>query len=261
MNERNKWALITGASSGLGVVFAREYAKKGYNLVLTARNREALQGLADQLTATYTISCHVEPVDLSALGAASKLKNTLDAIPITIDVLINNAGMGVHGSFLKCPPEKLMNMLQLDITALTELTHAFGQAMASRGTGKIVLVSSLLGYQAAPGYAAYAASKAYVLSLGESLHEELKASGITLTVLSPGLTNTNFIAAADQPISPAMKRVMMEPEPVVKAGIKALESRRASVIPGWLNKIASQSNRLTPKVMQRRMMARILRGS
>jgi len=261
MNRRNEWALITGASSGLGVVFAREYAKKGYNLVLTARNHDALRTLADQLTAAHGISCHVEPADLCAPGTAAKLKKTLDAVSIDIDVLINNAGMGVHGNFLECAPEKLTNMLQLDIIALTELTHVFGRAMASRGRGKILLVSSVLGYQAAPGYAAYAASKAYVLSLGESLHEELKVSGVTLTVLSPGLTNTNFIAVADQPVSPVMRRMMMEPEPVAKTGIKALESRRASVIPGWLNKMASQSNRATPRVMQRRIMAWLLRGA
>jgi hypothetical protein len=132
--------------------------------------------------------------------------------------------------------------------------------MADRGAGQILLVSSLLGYQAAPGYAAYAASKAYVLSLGESLHEEFKSSGVSLTVLSPGLTNTDFINVAEQPVSPAMKQVMMEPEPVVKAGIRALESGRASVIPGWFNLVSSQSNRFTPRSLQRRVMARALRG-
>ncbi|OAN95282.1 short-chain dehydrogenase [Marinobacter sp. EhC06] len=260
MKDIKQWVLITGASSGLGTVFAREYAKKGYNLVLTARRIDALKKLADELTTAHRVECHVEPADLSTVGAAAKLKKALDAIPINVDVLINNAGMGIHGDFLESSHEKLACMLQLDIVALTELTHVFGQSMVGRGAGKILLVSSVLGYQAAPGYAAYAASKAYVLSLGESLHEELKTSGVTLTVLSPGLTNTDFISVAEQPVSPAMKRVMMEPVPVVKAGIRALESGRASVVPGWFNLISSQSNRFTPRSLQRRFMARALRG-
>jgi len=258
MKDNTKWALITGASSGLGAVFARQYAQKGYHLVLTARRRDALQSLADEISSAHGISCHVETADLAQIGAAAQLKSALDQAQITIDVLINNAGMGAHGDFVDCPADKLAGMLQLDIIALTELTHAFGQAMARRGNGQILLVSSILGYQATPRYAAYAASKAYVLSLGEALHEELKASGVTVTVLSPGVTNTEFIAVADQPMPPMLKRLMMEPEPVVKAGIQALDSGRASVVPGWLNWITAQSNRLTPRVMQRRIMARVM---
>ncbi len=259
MINNTKWALVTGASSGLGAVFAREYAKKGYSLVLTARRREALQTLADELAATHGIDCHVETVDLAVSGAAMQLKQALDEADIVIDVLINNAGMGLHGDFLACPADRLAGMLQLDIIALTELTHLYGQAMAGRGNGQILLISSILGYQATPAYAAYAAAKAYVLSLGEALHEELKASGVTVTVLSPGVTNTEFMAVADQPMPPILKMMLMEPEPVVRAGIKALEAGRASVVPGWLNRVTTQSNRLTPRVMQRRTMAKIMR--
>ncbi len=259
MNDK-PWALVTGASSGLGELFAREYAKRGYNVVLCARRRERLQTLSDELCEKHAVQTHILAADLSESGAAARIKSDLDEHRIRIDRLINNAGAGLHGSFLDSDADAVSRMLQLDIVALTELTHVFGKDMALRGRGRILLVSSLLGYQATPGYAAYAAAKAYVLLLGEALHEEFAAHGVSVTVLSPGLTATEFVASANQPMSGLLRSMQMAPEPVVQAGVEALEAGRASVVAGLMNKLSAQSNRFTPRVMQRRMMRKIMQG-
>jgi hypothetical protein len=127
-------------------------------------------------------------------------------------------------------------MLQLDVVSLTAVTHVFAQDMRTRGRGKILLVASLLAYQGVEKFAVYAAAKAYVLRLGEALHRELRHEGVTVTTLSPGMSETGFATAAQQKITPALKRVMMQPAPVVRAGIRALQAGRISVVPGWANK-------------------------
>jgi short-subunit dehydrogenase len=138
----------------------------------------------------------VEPIDLASPGAAGRLKNALDAKSVAIDILVNNAGYGLHGGFLETAIERTVDMIQLNITALTELTYLFGRDMAARRSGHILLIASLIGFQAVPSYAAYAATEAYVHILGEALHDELRTHGVVVTTLCPGHTATGFDAAA-----------------------------------------------------------------
>ena len=249
-----KRALITGASSGLGLEFAELLAAQKVNLVLAARRREPMEKLATQLRRKHGVDVAVEPIDLAETGAAARLKSSLDEKSLQIDILVNNAGYGLHGDFLETPLERTTDMIQLNITALTELSFAFGRDMAARGYGQILLIASLLALQPVPAYAAYAATKSYVLAFGEALHDELRSQGVVVTSLCPGHMETGFDAAAAAPMSPLLLLMTSKPRPVDDSGLRALSSGRASVIPGVLNKLSAFSNRLTPRSMQRAIM-------
>jgi uncharacterized protein len=228
--------LITGASSGFGEEFARQYAEQGHSLVLVARRLDRLQRLAEALRQQFRVDVVVERVDLSDVAAVSQLHQRLRERGIAIDILINNAGHGLQGPFLDGQLDAALAMVQLDIASLTAVTHVFAQDMRTRGRGKILLVASLLAYQGVQNFAVYSAAKAYVLRLGEALHRELKRDGITVTALCPGMSDTGFATAAQQKITPALKLLMMQPAPVVRAGIRALHAGRMSVVPGLANK-------------------------
>ena len=253
-----KRALITGASSGLGVEFADLLAAQKVNLVLAARRREPMEKLAADLRRKYGVDVLVEPIDLASPGAASRLKSSLDERSISIDILVNNAGYGLQGDFLDTPIERTVDMIQLNITALTELSYLFGRDMAERGSGHILLVASLLAFQAVPSFAAYAATKAYVLLFGEALHDEVRSRGVVVTTLCPGHTATGFDAAAGATVSPLLRLLTMKPRPVAASGIRALAKGKATVVAGLSNKMAAFSNRLTPRSMQRATMRRIV---
>lgn len=252
--DRNTRALVTGASSGLGLEFAHLLAAQGVDLVLAARGIDAMKKLAAQLRGTHGVEVHVEGIDLAEPGAAQMLKQRLDRQGLRIDTLINNAGCGVHGDFLEADPVRIGAMLQLNVVTLTELTHLYGTEMAARGHGRILLVGSLLGYMAAPTYAAYAATKAYIRSLGESLHDEFAPRGVTVTVLAPGLTATAFADVSGHKVSAVLDLMMMQPGPVAEAGLRALMAGRTAVVPGVANKLAAWSARLMPPALQRRIM-------
>ena len=168
--EPQHYALVTGASSGLGREFARALAARKINLVLVARREKPMQALAAELRQQYGVLVVVEVIDLSAAGSSIDLQTRLNDQNIEPDILINNAAFGLSGEFLKQSPERLREMLQLDILSLTELTHLFGNRMANRGAGHILLVASLAAYQPDPLLAAYGAAKHYVLALGVALH-------------------------------------------------------------------------------------------
>ena len=253
------WALVTGASSGLGVDFAHELAAEGKNLVLVARREDRLRELADTLEARHPIRVRVVPMDLSEPAVGATLKALLDREGITVTTLINNAGFGIFGEFVDQPVERLLNMLQLNIVSLTELTRVFATDMIRQGRGEILLVASVVAYQATPNYAAYGASKAYVLSLGEALHEELKPYGITVTVLSPGATATEFFDVSGQESTPMKRAFMMSSRPVAQIGLAAMRQGRASIVSGWKNTLMTWSTRLTPRILQRKIAHRILR--
>ena len=239
MKTRDKsWVLVTGASSGFGEEFARQYAEQGHSLILVARRLDRLQKLAEALRQQFRIEVVVEQVDLSDVAAILLLHQRLRERDIAIDILINNAGHGLQGPFLDSPLDAALAMVQLDIASLTAVTHIFAQDMRKRGRGKILLVASLLAYQGVRNFAVYSAAKAYVLRLGEALHRELKRDGVTVTALCPGMSDTGFAAAAQQKITPGLKLLMMQPAPVVRAGIRALQAGRISVVPGWANKVS-----------------------
>lgn len=259
-NLKGKWALVTGASSGFGVDFATQLAECGANLVLAARRTEPMEALAAELRSQYGVKVIVEGIDLAHNGIGTALKARLDAYGVAVDVLINNAGFGVYGSFVDAPLDKITEMLQLNMLSLTELTHVFANDMAKRGGGQILLVASIGGYQATPGYAAYAATKAYVLLLGEALHSELASRNVNVSVVSPGVAATGFLAASGQKTTPYQRMMMMQPKDVVASGLKAMFERRASVIPGMGNKITIFSNRFAPRSLQRKVAQQLMKN-
>ncbi|WP_307147613.1 SDR family NAD(P)-dependent oxidoreductase [Rhizobium tibeticum] len=253
-----KRALITGASSGLGLEFAELLAAQRVDLVLAARRQEPMEKLAADLRRKHGVDIVVEPIDLAAPGAAARLKGSLDERSLQIDILVNNAGYGLHGEFLETPIERTTDMIQLNIMAVTELSYVFGRDMAARGSGQILLIASLLAFQPVPSFAAYAATKSYVLAFGEALHDELRPQGVVVTSLCPGHTETGFDAAAGAPVSPMLRLLTMKPRPVAESALRALSQGKASVIAGFMNNIVAFSNRLTPRSMQRASMKRIL---
>jgi uncharacterized protein len=254
---REKWALITGASSGFGVEFAKILAAQRANIILAARRTEEMRKLSTELEQKYGIRTAVEGIDLARSGAGKDLKSRLDEREITVDILINNAGFGLYGDFLEQPLEKTLEMIQLNLTTVTELSHVFASDMAARGSGHILLISSALGFQAAPGYASYGATKGYVLLFGEALHEELRPHGVRVTCLCPGFSSTSFLKVAGARQSPLLRFMTMKPRPVAEIGVRAMLRGQAIVVPGLVNKMAVSSTRLMPRRLQRLVMQKI----
>jgi uncharacterized protein len=253
-----EWVLVTGASSGFGEEFARQYAEQGHPLVLVARRLDRLQTLAETIRQQHGIEVIVERVDLSDVAAVIQLHQRLRERDIAIDILINNAGHGLQGPFLDGQLDAALAMVRLDVASLTAVTHVFAQDMRTRGRGKILLVASLLAYQGVENFAVYSAAKAYVLRLGEALHRELKRDGITVTALCPGMSDTGFATAAQQKITPALKLLMMQPASVVRAGIRALHVGRMSVVPGLANKAMVIFTWATPRWLHQAMFSRAM---
>ena len=245
-NSDKKWALVTGASGGLGVELARQLAERGNNLVLAARSEAQMQQLAGELREHHGVDIIVEPIDLSVLGSASVLRDRLDSHGIDIDILVNNAGFGLKSAFVEQDPERLGAMLHLDIVTLTELSHIYGRRMAARAAGHILLVGSMAAFQPIPLMAAYAAAKAYVLSFGEALHVEL-APYVVVTVLSPGLMATGFNEASGYETPASLKRMELLPTKVATIGLDALFAGKSGTIAGKLNKMMAFSSRLLPR--------------
>ena len=254
------WVLITGASGGFGEEFARQYAGQGHSLVLVARRLDRLQTIAEALRQQFRIDVIVEQVDLSDIAAVIQLHERLRQRGIAIDILINNAGHGLQGAFLDGQLDVAMAMVQLDVASLTAVTHVFAQDMRKRQRGQILLVSSMLAYQGVENFAVYSAAKAYVLRLGEALHRELKRDGITVTVLSPGMSDTGFAKAAQMKITPELRMLMMLPTPVVRAGIRALHAGRMSVVPGLANKALAIFIWATPRWLHQAAFSRVMKA-
>jgi uncharacterized protein len=252
------WVLVTGASSGFGEEFARQYAERGHPLVLVARRLDRLEGLAEALRRQFGVRIVVEQIDLTDLAAVRQLHQRLLDQGIAIEILLNNAGHGLQGAFLDVPLDPALGIVQLDIASLTAVTHIFAQEMRARGRGQILLVASLLAYQGVQNFAVYAAAKAYVLRLGEALHRELKRDGITVTTLCPGLSDTGFAKAARMKIGPELKLLMMKPAPVIRAGIQALDAGRISVVPGLANKFMAAFIWATPRWLHQAVFARVM---
>src|SRR5437660_1384718 len=259
-NLHGKWALITGASSGFGEEFARQYAAQGRPLVLVARRLEKLETLATELREIHRVDVIVEQVDLSSVAGVVQLHQRLRERGIAIDILINNAGHGLQGPFADAPLDGVLAMVQLDVASLTAVTHIFAQDMRTRRHGKILLVASLLAHLGVDNLAVYSAAKAYVLRLGEALHRELKRDGITVTTLCPGMSDTGFAKAAEMKITPQLRMLMMQPAPVVRAGIRALNARRMTVVPGLANKVMAMFIWATPRWLHQAAFSRVMKA-
>ena len=238
-------ALVTGASSGIGAAIARELARSGHDLVLTARRAERLEALASELRGGGAAVTAV-PFDLAAPGAAAGLAERLDGM--AIDVLINNAGLGGAGRFDRQDETRIAEMLQVNIVALTELTRLLLPAMIARGRGRVMLVASVAGFQPGPRMAVYFASKAYVLSLGEALSYELRGTGVAVSVLCPGATATEFfaVAGADKSIMAQKFRRVMRADTVAGLGCAGLGTGRRVVVAGLINRAMAFAGRYAP---------------
>ena len=241
-----KTALVTGASSGLGVDFARELARRGCNLVLVARREDLLKQVQQELQATG-VKVSVVTLDLTATGAAKALHDLLNQQRTAVDVLVNNAGFGLFGKELDLPWERTEQMLQLNVVALTHLSKLFARDMARRGGGYILQIASTAAYQPSPGYTAYAATKAYVLSFGEALNYELRGSGVSCTVVSPGVTATEFLKVSGQKPTWYHRLTMMTSAEVARAGVRKMLARRSSAVIGWMNWLGAFSVRFSPR--------------
>ncbi len=227
-------ALITGASSGIGEAFARLFAAEGFDLLLTARREEKLLELAADLPTTTKIV--VLPGDLSTTAGITSFCESVSGQSLEIDVLVNNAGMMVEQEFANLTTEQLESTITLNITALTQLIHQFLPAMKARKTGRILNVASVAAFHPVPGMDIYAATKAYVLSFSEALAENLRDTGISVTALCPGLTDTDMV---DTSVAAAMPTFMIsQPDEVARSGFDALMNREVICIPGNANRLA-----------------------
>jgi short-subunit dehydrogenase len=241
-------ALVTGASSGIGADLARELARDGHDLVLTARRVAPMETLASELEAVGAASV-VIPADLSAPGGAAALANAIEARGLVVEVLINNAGLGAVGRFDRMDPVRIGEMLLVNIVALTELTRLILPGMLTRGHGRVMLVGSTAGFQPGPGMAVYFATKAYVLSFGEAIAEELRGTGVTITTLCPGPTDTNFARVAgsnELTLFNSPLRRAMSAAAVARLGYHRLKAGRRVVITGFLNQVMALGGRFSP---------------
>ncbi len=256
-----KCALVTGASSGLGVDFARELAARSCSLVLVARRDDLLRKLQAELVQKYGVAVETIAMDLGGRDAAQVLFDQLAAAGKAVDVLINNAGLGLYGAFLEIDWAQERAMLELDMLTLTHLTKLFVRPMVARRWGRILNLSSVGAYQPTPTYATYSAAKSYVLSFSEALNFELKGSGVSSTALSPGITATEFLKVSGQKPTPYQKLMMMTSPSVARIGIRAMLAGRSSIVPGLANSLAAWSTRFTPRRLSTWIAYRVMRTS
>jgi short-subunit dehydrogenase len=247
-----KVALVTGASAGLGVDFARQLSAKGRRLVLVARRKDRLDALAGELGNARAVA-----IDLSKANAAAKLMADIEAHGESIDLLVNNAGFGLIGRFAELDAARQRQMIDLNVGALTDLCRAVAPQMIRRKSGAILNVASTAAFQPGPKMAVYFATKAFVLSLSEALHEELKPHGIKVSCLCPGPTHTEFGEVAGFAGNGLFDRLAMNSRAVVAAGLAGLEKNHAVVIPGIVNRIVAASTRVAPRPLARKIAGSI----
>jgi short-subunit dehydrogenase len=248
--------LVTGASSGIGRELAHCFAADGFECVLLARSEDVLSDVADALGTAYGTDAHVLPADLSVPGAADTVAEQLQERGLTVDVLVNNAGVGARGAFADLDPQRQVDMIQVNVTALTHLTRRLLPSMQERGRGGVLNVASTAGFQSGPYMSVYYATKAYVLSFSDGLAEEMAGTGVTVTCLAPGPTRTAFADRADMDDARLMDLgATMTPGAVAAAGYDAFRAGRTLEIPGWPNKVGAVLTRVTPRALARKVTA------
>lgn len=257
MNQAG-YALITGASSGIGECFARALGARQCNLVLVARSKGKLAALARELSSAHGIQAEALPADLSTPGAAGQLAGTLRARQIEISLLVNNAGFGARGLFHKLPFDRQSEMLRLNVQALVELTYRLLPAMVAKKMGALINVSSTGSFQPVPFTAVYSASKAFVTSFSMALGEELRPYGIKVVTLCPGGTQTNFFKAGNYGAR-KFPGGLQDPQQVVVEALRALDRGGGLVVPRLFNKFFLEIQRVVPRSWVPQFSARIFR--
>lgn len=251
------YALITGASSGIGLELARIMASNGHNLILVARREDVLKALKTQWEQEYRVKVEIRAVDLSLPGQAQVLHAYCRDQGFTVDTLVNNAGFGDYGKFDAGKLDIYRNMLQLNVAALTELTALFVHDMKQRLSGRILNVGSIAAFQPGPNFAVYAATKAYVMQFTEALNYELRGTGVTVTLLSPGMTETGFVSRAGMEGAAMAQSGLMDARSVAEAGYQAMMAGKLNVIPGWKNQLLAFGSKTMPS---REILLRIAGG-
>jgi short-subunit dehydrogenase len=249
------WALVTGASMGIGEAFAWALAGRGMNVVLCARSEDRLTDLARQIQTEQRVQTRVVAADLSRPGEAARAWAQASAHG-RIDLLVNNAGFGLHGRFEELPVDRQAEMVSLNCTAVLELAHSALAAMRPRGSGGIINVGSVAAFQPVPMKAAYAATKAFVLSLSEAMAEENRGSGVRILCLSPGPTPTGFQAVAGTKVQLGQPGVL-RPQEVVDAALAAFDAGRTHVAPGLMNRVSTTFARMLPMSLAARIARRV----
>jgi uncharacterized protein len=263
-SEAARIALITGASSGIGEALARCFARGGHGLVLVARSGDKLKAQARTLASEFGVRVTVLAADLSRPGAAARLAASLKRRRIDIDVLVNNAGVLEHGAFVETPAQRHQELISLNVSGLTAMLAQFVPAMVERRRGRVLNVASIAAFQPVPSLATYAATKAYVLSLTESLAEELRGSGVTVTALCPGITDTPMVSKATAK-NPGLARLpallIGNVDAVAAEGYRACMDGEVVHVPGVLNFAATVAGRAAPKWLLRRIAGALGRSA
>ncbi|WP_166925144.1 SDR family NAD(P)-dependent oxidoreductase [Flavobacterium poyangense] len=249
MSEKTKpYALITGASKGIGKSIAYELAKQGYSLLLVARTDKELKELSDDLTVKYGINTAILSLDLSLDGASLKVANWVKTNNYPLGILVNNAGYGLWGDFSQSSLTDQLGMMQLNMNVVVELSHLLIPVLSQEKQAYILNISSTAAYQAVPTLAVYSATKAFVLSFTRALRFELAQTSISVTCFSPGPVDTGFAARAGlNAFSKMAEKFNMQPDEVAKIAVKAMFNKKSEVIPGFTNIISVYANRILPK--------------
>jgi short-subunit dehydrogenase len=249
-------AVITGASGGIGYELARLFARDGYPLLLAARSGDKLREVAAELTAAHGVAVNVLPLDLTTAEAQRQLAAEAERLG-PVEVLVNNAGFGLYGPFVSADATATLEMLQLNIVALTHLSRLLLPGMVQRGRGKILNVASMASFFPGPLMAAYYASKAFVLHLTEALDEELRGTGVRVAALCPGPVETGFKARAGAGASPLFQANLLSAALVAEVGYRGLMAGRRIIVPGLLNRVMLLGARLTPRWAMTRIVGRM----
>lgn len=249
MENNGKYALITGATEGIGYELAKLFAADGYSLIIVARSNEELQSKAAEFSQQYGIDAVPIAKDLSEREAPFELYNEVKARGIEVEILVNNAGQGQYGLFVDADIRRLLEIIRLNVDALTVLTHQFVKDMVARNSGKILQLASIASELPGPWQAVYHATKAYVLHLNEALVQELKDTNVTMTALQPGATDTDFFNKAEMQESKILDSGLADPAKVAKDGYDALMSGDDKVVSGFKNKVMVASSNIMPDSM------------
>lgn len=242
--------LITGASAGIGAALAEQFAAQGYNLIVVARSEDKLQHLANKLGKRHGVTVTVVACDLLKRGASNRLFSTVSELGLVVDILVNNAGLMAFGDFMEQDLNEINSLLQLNNQVLVNVTQLFAEPMLKRGRGRILNIASTAAFQPVPTLAVYAASKAFVLSLSEALHEEFRPHGVTVTAFCPGFTDTGMIRGIDK--LPAV--VIADVDEVAAKGLQACLKGVAVSVPGRANQFIATAGRYQPRAVVRRMV-------
>jgi uncharacterized protein len=259
MAEERRWALVTGASSGIGAELARVFAEKGYSLVLTARRADRLEALAAELRGRHGVEIQGLVFDLEDPAAPQALFGAVEGRGIGLHTLVNNAGFGLRGFFASLPFDQQVAMVELNVAALLKLSRLFLPGMIERRRGGILNVASTAAFQAGPKMAVYYATKAFVLSISEALHEEVKRHNLTVTALCPGPVPTEFAERASLQMTRLVKMRFMTlgAEEVARQGVAGYEAGKAIVIPGLANKLGAWGAQIGPRAIARRIAGQL----